>query len=240
MRWLLVVIALAACKSKSEPAEQSRPTRGGEGPGGAPTGSGSGSVDHLGAGTPNITPPVGGVDPGGIQPVKTGEVRRKEKATAEPAPALPTPAKPDDGVKPADAASSEAPATGGFQAPAGRDAGARLPPGNIGFAGIQSSALTPQTVADASAKIKTAYRAGLERCYRVHLSGHANATGKATMMLTLAASGVPTPAVTAFADELAACLTKTAEQWRFQLPRDARPIGDAPMRLTIELTFTPG
>ena len=74
----------------------------------------------------------------------------------------------------------------------------------------------------------------------MHLSGHANAAGQATVMLTLAPSGVPTPAVTAFADDLADCLTKIAEQGRFQLPRDARPIGDVPMRLTIELTFTPG
>lgn len=237
MRWLLVVIALAACKSKSEPAEQLRATTSGEGPGGAEAGSGAGR-DHAGSRTPNTATPVGG-DTGVIQPLKIGEVRHKDKPAADPAPAVPTPAKVDDGVKPA-VASSEAPAAGGFQAPASRDAGARLPPGNIGFAGIQSSALTTQAVADASTKIKTAYRAGLERCYRVHLSGHANAAGQATVMLTLAPSGVPTPAVTAFADDLADCLTKIAEQGRFQLPRDARPIGDAPMRLTIELTFTPG
>lgn len=247
MRRLLLVIALVACKSKSEPAEQSRPASGGEGPAGAPAGSGSAGV--AGSGSPNIATPVTPTDTGAIQPVKTAEPRKKDQPAADPAPATPTPARADDTVKPAGvAAGSDPPATGGLgdelgKGPSGlggRDVGLRLPPGSVGFAGIQSSALTTQTVADASAKIKTAYRAGLERCYRVHLSAHANATGKATVMLTLAPTGVPTPAVTAFADDLGACLTKLAAQWRFQLPPDARPIGDAPMRLTIELTFTPG
>jgi hypothetical protein len=232
---------LVACKAKSEPAERSGPVSGGEGPGGPQLGSGSASVDdHAGPGAPNTATP-GGVETNAIQPAKTGEPRRKDtKPTADPAPAVPTPAKPDDAVTPAEVAISEAPSAGGFQGPAGRDPGARLPPGSVGFAGFQSSGLTAQTVADASAKIKTVYRAGLERCYRVHLQTHANATGKATVMLTLAPTGVPTPAVTAFADDLSACLTTIAKGWRFQLPRDARPGGDAPMRLTIELTLTPG
>jgi hypothetical protein len=249
MRRVLLVVALVACKSKSEPAERSRPTI--EAPGGPQAGSGSAVVDeHAGSGSANIATPVTPTDTG-IQPLKGSEPRRKDKPVADPAPAVPTPAKPDDGVKPAVAASGEAPADAGLtadlgkvpsgiQGPGGRDVGARLPPGSVGFAGIQSSALTTQSVADASAKIKTAYRPGLERCYRVYLQAHPNATGKATMMLTLAPTGIPTPAVTAFADEVTACLTKMAAQWRFQLPPDPGPVGNAPMRLTIELTFNPG
>lgn len=237
---LLLVLALVACKSKSEQADQ-RPALSTPTPGeiGARSGSGSGG--------PMVAKPVVPSDTGAIQRAKT-EPRHEAESSADPSPATPTPTKPDDTVKPAGiAAGSDAPPAGGFDAqlakvpsgPAGRDAGARLPPGSVGFTKIQSAALTTRFVADASRKIETAYRAGLERCFRVHLATHPNASGTATVSLAFSSTGMASPGVTAFADDVAACLTTLTAQWRLPAP-DARPMGDTPMRMTVELTFTPG
>ncbi len=233
----VVLLALVACKSKSEPPAEQRPepTPASGGPGGPAEGSGSAP--------PNVATPIGGEDSGTIHQPKSGP-RRKEAPPSDPAPATPTPAKPDDDVKPAQAQTEKPPsgfdslgANGGSAPPGDR----RLPPGTIGFTRITALDVSSLDAADAGAKVKTAYQASLKRCYLVYLANHPAAKGSAKLTFTVGAAGIVIEsAATSFAPELDACLANVAASWRFGVPTDPKTANPAPVRFAVELAFGPG
>jgi outer membrane biosynthesis protein TonB len=168
----------------------------------------------------------------GVAAPATGDPRPKD----DPAPATPTPARPDDTLKPA-ARPSEKPAPGGISDVNGQ----RLPAGTVAFTSIAALDSSTLTVEDAGELIRTDYKAGLERCYRVHLASQPGANGTAKLTFTVEVNGQVTGAtVASFARDLESCAAMMALNWRFPVPTDPKTSKPAKVRFAVELMFTPG
>ncbi len=216
MRVRIACAALAltlGCKAKSERQAEQKP--------GSPPATGG---DQLSRSTPPPGP-VPGANPRTLAGADVAGPRKKDEPASEPTPATPTPAKPD-GLAPAVAstAAGEAKATPWpeSQPPRGR------PEPVVEVARIEGPAN-----GDVEAKLRGAYRAEIERCYREQLAKDAAATGTAKLTFAVDAKGaVGAPSATSFAATLDGCVVAAAGRWRFR--------AGAPARYAIELAFRPG
>ncbi|HEY1552439.1 MAG TPA: AgmX/PglI C-terminal domain-containing protein [Kofleriaceae bacterium] len=74
---------------------------------------------------------------------------------------------------------------------------------------------------DIVAKIRSAYVAGLQHCYRVALKADASLEGKVTLELTVVENGrVHEPSATGVDDAVDHCMAAQMAQWHFRSPRD--------------------
>jgi len=101
-------------------------------------------------------------------------------------------------------------------------------------AAYDESTLVPD---DVVARIKSAYLAGLERCYQAELAVQPKAKGKLKLTFTINGAGrTVSPQVEGFAPKLGACVENQIAVWLFPSPKD--PSGqptDAAFGVTLTL-----
>ncbi|MBL0213963.1 MAG: AgmX/PglI C-terminal domain-containing protein [Myxococcales bacterium] len=243
---LAVVLALAACKSKSEDARSSevssgRPTQigtaAGSGSDGSPpgaitgsdpahghaTGSGSGSPRTGDPTAPAVNTAIARTDQGALQPIgQAPPVVTADKPAITTAPASPTRIEDTQALGAQQAPSERDVAYGGeLQRAGGITPPAVAPRGRIALARTQLPDVTSLTAEAVAAKIKAAYLPGLERCYRQRLANDPTARGPLALSFVVTALGRVTGAnSTAFHDSVGTCAQTVAATWRFPAPKD--------------------
>jgi hypothetical protein len=82
----------------------------------------------------------------------------------------------------------------------------------------QPTTLTPDAVVD---KIRDAYMAGLERCYRKGLAADATLSGNISISFTVTAHGqVADPEASGVNEQVDGCVAGQMSSWHFAIPRD--------------------
>jgi hypothetical protein len=103
----------------------------------------------------------------------------------------------------------------------GDDNARRQPAGNVvidGTSALDDTTLTGEVV---TAKIRSAYLAGIKRCYTQLLTRNAGAAGAANLSFTVDEHGrAVRPIVASFDKSLAACVQGLTSSWRFAIPKD--------------------
>lgn len=113
----------------------------------------------------------------------------------------------------------------------------KAPTGRIQVADKQTfdeSTLTPDIVLS---KIKSAYMAGLKRCYKEYLKKDPSARGKITLSLTVNETGRTVQGkANGFAGEVDSCITNQMSSWRFPVPKDSDgEATEASFAITLQL-----
>jgi len=223
-----LVLALVACKSKSDQEH-------GESKGGMPSGpggpamigaSGSGSaVTHGGSAGPDIANRVTAADEGSIQRAggAPSSIPDAGPTANESAPATPTPVTVEQQeIAPAPNRPAESENPG--------------PRGRViiqSKRGLDPSTLTAELVA---AKIESVYLAGVIRCYRNGLKADGKLAGTLTLAMTVSRDGRTDAAeARGLTGDVDNCVTGIALAWRFANPKQAT--GGEPMLARFELAF---
>lgn len=112
----------------------------------------------------------------------------------------------------------------------------KAPSGRISVADRQTfdeSSLTGDIV---SAKIQSAYMAGLKRCYKEYLKKDGSARGKVTLSFTVNETGRTVQgAAKGFASEVDDCITNLMASWRFPIPKQDGEPTEASFSIQLQL-----
>jgi hypothetical protein len=236
---LCVLLALAACKSKSDNASKETGSNASPPPVSMPPGAGSGSGATAGSSSVQPLMPTPVVTTDSIRPAdtKVGGETTAAKTDPRPTPAIPAkiapapePATPTQAT-PGELARQGAPVPGSSEQP---------PQGRIVIANGDSPDSSTLTVDDVTEKIKAAYLVGLTRCYRVLLTKDPTAGGSVTLGFIVNQTGrIATIGVTGVTTELDTCMKRQVANWVFRKPTDIRSQYPAEAHFRFSLTLTP-